>query len=263
MRPIIYTPSGRAGEYANKGQACNLYRTCPHGCRYCYNVGMHGRKAEDYFKPAEAVPDALKRLEKDCQKHYEEPIFLSFIGDPYPCEFRSPEDNITHRAIEIIKASGNHVRLLTKGHVFDSDLDLLGPGDEVGVTLTLWSPAIDLWEPNGFDSDRRLGNLHRARYVGIKTWASFEPVIDPEETLSLLRVAGPYLDLAKIGSSNHQRNWDWPSEEWRNRVESIDWRRFALDAIDLCERLGLKYYIKADLRAYLPEDVRRKLEVEP
>ena len=31
---IIYEPKGKALEYAPL--ACNLYKGCPHGCRYCY-----------------------------------------------------------------------------------------------------------------------------------------------------------------------------------------------------------------------------------
>ena len=31
---VIYEPKGRAREYSEL--ACNLYRGCTHGCRYCY-----------------------------------------------------------------------------------------------------------------------------------------------------------------------------------------------------------------------------------
>ena len=31
---VVYKPRGRAREYSEL--ACNLYRGCTHGCRYCY-----------------------------------------------------------------------------------------------------------------------------------------------------------------------------------------------------------------------------------
>lgn len=244
---ILYSPSGRAGEYANKGLACNLYSGCIHGCRYCYVPGIQRRLRGQFHETSVPVKnDPLGRLEHDCRVLHDEPIFLSFTSDifqPEPCQW------ITQEALQIIKSSGNRVRILTKGCVTRQALELLGPGDELGVTLTMHTEQdAKTWEPNAANYGVRIFNLQRAKERGIHTWASFEPVIDPEQTLQLIKLAAPYIDIAKIGMANHLNQWDWPSQEWRERVESIDWPDFRRRAIELCESLGLNYYIKADLR---------------
>jgi DNA repair photolyase len=190
--------------------------------------------------------DPLGRLELDCRFIHEEPIFLSFTSDLFQ---RSPYRPITMNALRIIKYSGNRIRILTKGFIPPEMLRKLGKGDEVGATFTFLSDDDQiLWEPRAASSGARLANVKRAWDLGIGTWASFEPVIDPEQTLLLIKLAAPYIDIAKIGMANHTASWDWPSEEWRERVASIDWPDFRRRAIKLCESLGLNYYIKADLR---------------
>jgi DNA repair photolyase len=191
----------------------------------------------------------LKLLEKDLAQvgKLAEPIFLCFTCDPYPCGV----GNITREAIQLIKASGNNVRILTKGPGYAArDFDLLDYNDEFGVTLTFCDlDDSRLWEPGAQSAGMRLDCLRVAKQAGIKTMASFEPVIHPAQTLHLIESAALYCDIAKIGRANHLSRWAWPQEdEWRRMVESIDWADFGMRAVELCERLGLEYYIKQDLR---------------
>lgn len=252
---LLYQPAGRALEYG--ALACNLYRGCSHGCRYCYVPQVLHMSREEFHREVKPTKDALKRLEHDCQTVHPEPIFLCFTCDPYaPCE-----ESVTHEALRIIKASGNRVRILTKGRIPDDDLDLLGPGDEVGVTLTLhWRTDLLEWEPGALSARERLVNLMRAKGRGCRTWASLEPVIYPEQTLDLIRVARSCADAIKVGTANHTSRWNWPSEEWRQWVKSIDWEAFAVRVVELCERLGVDYTLKADLLAHLPERWRERHE---
>lgn len=245
-RPIIYTPSGRAGEYANRGQACNLYRGCLHGCRYCYVPQVLHMSREDFNAKSVPVHNALKRLEADCSKIYDEPIFLSFTCDAF--QPFGTGWSVTSEAIGIIKASGNNVNMLTKGHIPDEDLYMLDAGDSIGVTLTFDNVADSLlWEPKAQIPQARIATLAAAHERGIRTWVSFEPVIDPEQVFSLLDQVKDIADVVKIGKANHLNRWNWPSEEWRQRVEAIDWAKFAWDVSKRCCSRNLEYVLKQDL----------------
>ncbi len=249
---ILYTPSGRAGEYANKGLACNLYRGCVHGCRYCYVPGVCRQSREAFHAGSAPAADVISRLEHDCRQRHEEPIFLSFTCDIYQPALLC---DVTSEALRIIKQSGNRVRILTKGVIPETDLERLGEGDEVGVTLTFDNPADSrLWEPGAALPAERIVNLIQARRRGIQTWVSFEPVIHPEQTFSLLECVQRWADVVKIGKANHIGSWDWPQEdEWRRLVEGIDWARFARESVALCERLSLPYVLKQDLTTTITE----------
>lgn len=251
---ILYSPSGRAGEYADKGLACNLYSGCTHGCRYCYVPAVLHKTREQFNGSVVPVNDALARLEHDCRQVYDEPIFLSFTGDIF-CRGLEAETDITTWAIKIIKDSGNRVRILTKGTVTDAVLDLLGPEDQYGVTLTCeLSSQCYVWEPKAATTVCRIDSLYDAQARGIPTWVSFEPVIVPEWTLGLIEMVSDCADLVKVGKSNHLGRWDWPNGEWRKRVESIDWDGFATDVVALLKRLCVPYVIKRDLAAHLPPE---------
>jgi len=78
---------------------------------------------------------------------------------------------------------------------------------------------------------------------GLWTWASLEPVIDPEQTLELIRATAEYVDLYKVGKLNH-----------RPEARDIDWRDFVERVVGLLDELGKERYIKVDLRRYLSED---------
>ncbi len=248
---ILYTPSGRAREYGEI--ACNPYTGCgsgdpdnPAGCRYCFVPAALHMSREYFHAGTVRKANVLQRLEHDCRIVHNEPIFLSFATDIYQ-PFSNPATDITREVIQTIKGSGNRVRILTKGgRIAQRDLDLLGPEDEFGVTLTFRDELRRAeWEPRAGSTMDRILNLKHAKELGIPTWASFEPVIDPEQTLALM--ATPLLDRIMVGKANHIENWDWPSDEWRRRVESIDWVQFRDDVTNLADDLGLPCYIKRDL----------------
>jgi DNA repair photolyase len=243
MSAVIYQPKGPAGEYGEL--AVNPYLNCTHGCTYCYCPQFLHKTREEFFRTPTPRKDFLKNLEKDCKKLAAvnapiSPIFLSFIGDCYqPFE---AEAKITRRTIEIIKQFGLNFTILTKaGELAQRDFDLYGPGDTFGTTLTFVNELDSLeYEPKADIPFWRLETLKVAHKMGIKTFVSCEPVIRPDSTLWLIEIAAPYVDMFKIGKLNHQEP-----------PEPIDWRKFALDAIDLLEKLHKSYVIKRDLAKYL------------
>ena len=72
---------------------------------------------------------------------------------------------------------------------------------------------------------------------GITTCVSFEPVIDPAQTLHLIERT-KFADLRFVGKMNHN-----PELE-----ATIDWSKFLTDAESSMKTLGLAYEIKYDLK---------------
>ncbi len=240
MRPIIYTPSGRAGEYANKGYAVNLFRGCTHGCTYCYVPAMLRMSKEEFHSKVVPVKDGLKRLECDLEKlgKIDEPIFMSFTCDPY-C--KDADIGITAQAITWInyRHSNNAVSILTKGRIPIKHIQYLtnNPNNKIGVTLTSMSDSFSLKiEPGASLPAERLGTLRYAHDAGIQTWASIEPVIDPMQSLKAIQYTMPYVDEFKIGKWNHNKEAD-----------KIDWIDFMVKADELLNRNHKKYIFKKDL----------------
>jgi DNA repair photolyase len=233
----IYEPKGRAFEYCER--AVNLYRGCSHRCVYCYAPNALHMHRED-FTTVLPRPGVLESLAKDAPKHAGREVLMCFTTDPY-----SPgADGTTREAIKILQASGCIVVILTKGgRRSAADLDILRPGiDKYGATLTFARDADSLaWEPGAALPSERLEVLAEAKRRGIYTWASFEPVIDPEQTLELIAAVAGVVDLCKIGRWNHDA-----------RAKEIDWPSFTRRAVDLCRKQGSAYKLKADIAAFAP-----------
>lgn len=80
---------------------------------------------------------------------------------------------------------------------------------QLGITLCF---ADDVerreWEPNASTVDDRLTVLKAAHKVGIFTWVSLEPVIDPDQALAVIRMAHPYVNFWKVGKLNHMKKYE-------------------------------------------------------
>lgn len=235
MKPI-YEPKGKAKEYGD--YAVNIYTGCPHRCYYCFAPNVLRRDKEIFHsnvKPREGIVEAVKnQLERE--KITGKTIHLCFTCDPYPTGY---DTTATREVIKAIKAAGNHVQILTKGDG-NRDFDLLDENDWYGVTITCNTPMAGVAEPCADNPFCRLINLDRAKERGIKTWVSFEPVLDPAEVLNCIRKYNGSFDRVKIGKLNY-----WPSD--------IDWKKFGTEAEALCKGLGLDYYIKDSLRKEMEE----------
>ena len=122
----------------------------------------------------------------------------------------------------------------------ERDFDLLGPGDEFATTLTFLDKQKSLqWEPGAAIPKERIDTLRKAHELGIRTWVSLEPVIEPAETLEIIRQTHAFVDLFKVGLLNYH-----------NVEKRIDWREFLKDVLATLKMYGCSYYIKKDLRRY-------------
>ena len=256
---LIYQPKGRAREYGE--YAANIYKGCPHSSRYCYVPRLVRRTRADFHHCARPVTDCLARLSRGCVRLAHERglgcrIFLCFTCDPFPysnCEMLQSPGEYGTQVIRIIKDAGHNVRLLTKGWIPNSTLDLLDEHDELGVTLTCQERlSSELWEPGALSPDLRWSNLISAHGRGIRTFVSFEPVLEPDSVYALIRRTQLQVDRYAIGKANHLADWDWPDARSRCSVESIDWPGFALRVAELCRLLEKPYRLKDDLAAHLP-----------
>jgi len=241
---IIYEPRGRALEYA--ALAANLSRGCAHRCAYCFAPGALRMKRDEFHDRPVPRAGVLKALERDAARMAgdQRTVLLSFTSDPYqPCEV---DDGLTRRAIKVLKRHGLHVEILTKGGTRACrDFDLLDHDDRFATTLTCDNDHDSLaWEPGAALPANRVEAIKDAKSMGLTTWVSCEPVLYPEQTLRLIEMTAPFVDLFKVGTLNYHP-----------RAKEIDWPAFALDVVSLLRRLGCYYYLKADLKEYLPGTV--------
>jgi DNA repair photolyase len=198
-------------------------------------------------------PDILKRFRVDAEKarsHYNRlgqtapNILFCFTCDPYP-----PVEAVAHttrQAIEIAHEFGFLIDILTKNPSRARlDFPWYMKGDHFAVTLTCDNDKSSVyWEPNADLPAERIAALAEAHEQGIGTWTSLEPVVEPEQTFSLIRKTHNFVGLYKVGKLNYHR-----------RASEIDWERYASEVVHELDTCGANYIIKKDLAAFLPEGV--------
>ena len=229
MNPI-YTPKGAAREYGEL--ALNIYSGCPHRCPYCFAPLVLHRDRETFHSTVEPKHRIVERVREQVERSgmSGQTVHLCFTCDPYPFGCDSTP---TREIIRILKESGNHVQILTKGDG-RRDFDLLDGEDWYGITFDG-----NYIPPYGYYPEGRFANLRMAHQMGIKTWVSFEPVLYADGVLSAIENLKTfyYADKIKIGKLNYFQP-----------PKPIDWAAFGREAESLCQRLGLDYYIKDSLR---------------
>jgi DNA repair photolyase len=239
---VIYEPKGRAREYA--ALACNLYHGCTHGCAYCFVPTMPGfPSAEAFHAKAEPRKLIIEKFSEDlgrlAEKGRSEPVLLCFSCDPYqPIE---ATEKITRSALSVANYWKHSVSILTKGgKLAERDFDILAqnPRNEFGVTLTCgFGDEHKRWEPFAASTWERIVSLKYAKRCEIKTWVSFEPVLDPHIVYQLIKETYPYIDHYKVGKLNYHPH-----------AKTINWPEFRKRVVEVLEEVGANYYIKKDLR---------------
>jgi DNA repair photolyase len=237
----IYETRGRAREY--RELACNLYAGCDHACTYCWSPKVTFKSREEFAEPSPRA-GIIRKLEQDAVQYERSgehrQVLFCFTCDPY--QSIDMRYQLTRQAIEICHAHGIPVCTLTKGGSRAlRDLDLFGPQDAFASTLTTLDRAQSVkWEPGAASPEDRIATLGAFHERGILTWVSLEPVIDPDMTLEIIRQTHEVVDEFKVGTLNYH-----------SHAATIDWAQFARQAVDLLESLGVRYYVKNDLRKYL------------
>ena len=238
---IVYTPSGKAREYAEL--ACNLRRGCSHGCLYCYVPQILHMTREDFHAAHQPKTMALRKLELDCaelQTLYGAacpPIHFEFTADPYPHNGVAEDWKLTRDALQIVKAHGLNFTILTKGGLTAAqDLDLYGPGDRFGQTVIFnYEQARAQYEPGAARIDSRDEAANWAFTAGIYTWISLEPVVDHEQALGVIRRFQRWGCAFKIGPLNHMTLPGLPL---------VDPLAFVGEAVPLLQETGCRWMLK-------------------
>ena len=247
----IYEPSGAAREYSPL--ALNYIKGCDHGCVYCYVPKMMKRFNKDYVHSNVYIKEEetlIKELIRSAKKHKnsEKQVFLSFLTDPYS-HFNN-DTKLTARVLEILLEYNIPVSILSKGGKnLLQDLDLFkkfGKNIQIGASLTFTSDEDSLkWEKNGALPNERFETLKIMHDNGIRTWASLEPVIYPEQSLEIMEITASYVEAFKIGKLNH----------FKKHEDKFDWTKFLTDSVKIMRKNNKEFYIKKDLLAFKEEDL--------
>lgn len=239
---VIYKPRGAALEYSEL--ALNLYIGCYHGCKYCYAPACMFKDKKQYHNTVTIRKNVLNLLQQDliemAMARDIRRVLFCFITDPYQGEYDL--NKTTSEALAMFKAYNIPMQILTKGGMKAArDFHLYKKTDAYAATLTFFDEQKSIeCEPMAATPAERIKSLRKAKEKGIETWASFEPVIDPEENYKLFDETNEFVDLYKIGKITKY-----------NTGIVVDWRRFTQEIINKCERAGKKYYIKDSLKQYI------------
>lgn len=246
----IYEPSGAAREYSPL--ALNYITGCDHGCVYCYVPKMMKRFRAGYIHSDVYIKEEaklMKELTSSFKKHRNSPkqVFLSFLTDPY--SHFNKETKLTRRVLEMLLEYQIPVSILSKGgfNILE-DLDVIkqfGENIQIGGSLTFVDKDLSKkWEQNSSDPQERFETLNILHNEGIRTWASMEPVIYPDQSLEIMEITKDYVDAYKIGKLNH-----FPKHE-----QKFDWTKFLNDAIRIMRKNNKPFYIKNDLAEWANEE---------
>lgn len=207
----IYTPQGKAGEYA--AWACNFYTGCSNNCSYCYlKKGVLSHCWSDVPQLKKCFRDkehALAVFRNEMFNNLEElkkhGLFFSFTTDP----MLQGTIGLTVDALDLCVLNGIPVKILTKrtdwleGFRRGDDYipfpflirSKLKPLIAFGLTLT----GHDELEHSASTNAERIAAMKTLHEAGFKTFASIEPIIDFESSLDMIKQSVSFCDLFKIG----------------------------------------------------------------
>lgn len=205
----IYQPSGKAAEYSP--WACNFYTGCSNDCEYCYckrgvmsHVWSTEPKLKKCFKDEEHALDIFEReviLNKTQLQR--KGLLFSFTTDPMLPETLYLTIKATEKAllydipVKILTKRADWLHythfkfLIEENRLWKTKRHLVA----FGFTLT----GFDEKEPGASTNQERIKAMRKLHDMGFKTFASIEPVIDPDESQKMISATQSFCDLYKVG----------------------------------------------------------------
>ena len=247
----IYQPSGKAAEYS--AWACNFFTGCSNDCEYCYckrgvmsHVWSTKPQLKKCFKDEMQALDIFEHeLKRNLEPLREWGLLFSFTTDPMLPETRT----LTIEAAGIALSYGVPVQILTKctEWLYDENFRIsLGRSYlwifkkhliAFGFTLT----GFDEQEPGASTNDERIEAMRELHGLGIKTFASIEPVITPAMSRNMIEATRGFCDLYKVGVISGK------GKDFYNPKHMTYFGDFLAEQM----RAGQKIYIKDSLLDYL------------
>lgn len=249
---VIYRPAGNAGEYAPL--ATNPYSGCGHKCAYCYVPLATHQDRRKFDEGAFPRKGYQRRLVADARRYQRagvtEQVMLSFSTDP----FHPGDVGLTGFTLEALAAHGMGFCTLSKGGAAALPFASLFRPERDAYAATLTTLDDDFsrkWERAAALPADRIKTLRHFHDRGVFTWVSLEPTLDVEASLEIVRETHGFVDLYKVGRANYLKEI----------TRTTDWRDYTLRMIELCQRVDVAHYVKADLQPYLPPDYYNPLRV--
>lgn len=252
----IYSPKGKAGEYAK--YACNFYVGCSNDCEYCYckkGVLSHamGKPTPTLKKCFKNEEDAMLQFEKELHENLTEfrkhGIFLTFSSDPLLPETRG----LTYAAMDACTIENVPIMLLTKRADFDiipTYYDHYRNIIAIGFTLT----GMDNLEPNASTNAERIYRMKDLAKRGYKTFASIEPVIDVFKSERMIEETLGYCDMYKIDLMSGKKDYIYDDVyKFTNNVNSMILEQ------NIIRNDNIKVYWKQSVLHYLWPNNKGKL----
>lgn len=209
----IYMPNGKAAEYSPF--AANFYNGCSHNCAYCYNnhgvtSGVLGGETVRLKKSLVNEATAYDIFCKELDKHREAIIaagalHFNFVSDP--CLPQTIDLN--WKCINYALSQGVPCQVLTKraywlGHHPEVQKALeFKELIRIGLSLT----GCDELESGASPNKERISAMRILHNAGIATWASIEPIIDPQKSLAMVKQSIDCCDHFKIGVLSGKKSY--------------------------------------------------------
>ena len=204
------------------------------------------------FDPGRKItPEILSDLlPAQAQKNLGRTILLCFTCDPYGPQLMP---GLARHTLEILAQEGASATVLTKaGLKATADFDVLAnAGFWFGSTLC-WSKDEDRqrWEPQAASVESRWAAIQQAHKLGIKTWISTEPSIDPAQGLDVITRGIGLVDAFAVGTWNCSAG-----------AKKLNYRQYLDKVLALAVENNLRLYVKDSLAVHgpVPSAYRQRL----
>jgi DNA repair photolyase len=215
---------------------CNFFIGCSNGCTYCccsYILKHNWDTKVKLIKHFQNEDHALKIFKEEVIENLDSlrsrgRLFFSLTTDAMLPETKQ----LTYGAMKICHDLDVPFKVLTKCTQWVNDKFI----EEFEISGTVWGeqPKMNLFAFGfsltgqdeveiGTDSNlKRINALIKLKKLGFRTFASFEPVIDFDATLSMIMQSHSYIDFMRIGLLNGPtRNKNINLEEMDNFFQSV------------------------------------------